>query len=268
MRIHHLNCGTMSAGVVDHCLLIETRDTLVLVDTGFGLDCVRDPGAMVGPMRFAFGAKLVEHETAIRQIQALGYDPADVGHIILTHLDLDHAGGLADFPRALVHVHSPEFLAVTARRTMNEKIRYRARQWAHGPRWMVNEDTGGAEWFGFRAVRELEGLPPEILVVPLTGHTRGHVGVAVDTGYGWLLHAGGAFNFDGEIHPEGGSVPLHMRAYQLATAVDLPQFQENQRRLRDLRRDHGNQITIINSHDKKLFRQMQQHAPIRPPSFG
>src|SRR2546429_4224699 len=61
------------------------------------------------------------------------------------------------------------------------------------PRWMVNEIDGGEPWFGFRAVRDLPGLPPEILVIPLPGHTRGHIGVAVDTGAGWLLHAGDAF---------------------------------------------------------------------------
>ncbi len=52
MAIHHLNCGTLcprggrllgadggwlaEAPVVCHCLLVETSDGLVLVDTGFG----------------------------------------------------------------------------------------------------------------------------------------------------------------------------------------------------------------------------------------
>ena len=54
MRVHHLNCGTLCphgrrllageggllepATVVCHCLLIETDDGLVLVDTGFGVE--------------------------------------------------------------------------------------------------------------------------------------------------------------------------------------------------------------------------------------
>ena len=32
---------------------------------------------------------------------------------------------------------------------------------------------------GFDGVRQLEGLPPEILMVPMPGHTWGHAGVAV-----------------------------------------------------------------------------------------
>jgi glyoxylase-like metal-dependent hydrolase (beta-lactamase superfamily II) len=36
------------------------------------------------------------------QVQRLGFDPRDVRHIVLTHLDFDHAGGLDDFPHATV----------------------------------------------------------------------------------------------------------------------------------------------------------------------
>ncbi|MFF0487895.1 MBL fold metallo-hydrolase [Nocardia sp. NPDC004068] len=262
MRIHHLNCGSMSMGAIAHCLLVETRAGLVLVDTGFGLDCVRNPGKLLGPSRFVVGAKPAEHETAIRQIQALGYDPADVRHIILTHLDFDHAGGLSDFPQAVVHVHGPEFRAATASRATSERIRYRAAEWSHGPRWMVNEFEGGEPWFGFRAVRDLPGLPPEILVVPLPGHTRGHVGVAVDHGNGWLLHAGDAFYLDSEIDPVNPRTPWLWRLLELS-AISAGTYRENQRRLVELNREHGGEITIFCSHDPHAFAQLTGTA-VRP----
>lgn len=242
----------MARGLVDHCLLIETRNGLVLVDTGFGLDTIRDPGKSLGANRFLLGAKLAESETAIRQIQALGYDPRDVRHIILTHLDMDHAGGLADFPEATIHIHGPEFRAATATPTRSEKVRYRAVQWAHGPKWMVNEVDGGEDWFGFRSVRDLPGLPSEILVVPLAGHTRGHAGVAVDTGQGWLLHAGDSFFVESSIHPEQPVTPLFWKLYERGSVLG-DAYRENQRRLRELQRLHGHQVTIINSHDGVVF---------------
>ncbi|WP_067566695.1 MBL fold metallo-hydrolase [Nocardia acidivorans] len=252
MRIHHLNCGTMAFGLVDHCLLVETRTELVLVDTGFGLGCVRDRGKMLGPSRFALGVKLRESETAFRQIQQLGYDPRDVRHILLTHLDLDHSGGLADFPEATVHVHGPEFRAATATPTLSERLRYRAQQWEHGPKWMVNEVDGGEDWFGFTTVRDLPGLPPEILAVPLAGHTRGHTGYAIDSGRGWLLHAGDAFMMAGSIDPETPNVPFWVRMYEQG-AIVRDAHRENQRRLRELLRLHGHQISVVNSHDPALY---------------
>jgi glyoxylase-like metal-dependent hydrolase (beta-lactamase superfamily II) len=36
------------------------------------------------------------------------YDPKDVRHIVLTHLDFDPAGGLGDFPHATVHMLADE----------------------------------------------------------------------------------------------------------------------------------------------------------------
>ena len=38
----------------------------------------------------------------------LGFSPDDVRHIVLTHLDFDHAGGIEDFPNARVHVLARE----------------------------------------------------------------------------------------------------------------------------------------------------------------
>ena len=58
----------------------------------------------------------------------------------------------------------------------------------------------GERWFGFSCVRELVGVPPEILIVPLAGHTLWHCGIAVrGPDRLWLLHAGDAYFFRGEM---------------------------------------------------------------------
>jgi glyoxylase-like metal-dependent hydrolase (beta-lactamase superfamily II) len=69
---------------------------------------------------------------------------------------------------------------------------YRPKQWDEVQHWKYYA-PGGEPWFGFEAVRDLEGLPPEILLIPLAGHTRGHAGIAIKTADGWLLHAGDAY---------------------------------------------------------------------------
>lgn len=100
-----LNCGTMRPyfprvenGVT--CDLFETNEGLVLVDTGMGINDYLHPKPL---MRFFLAAMRSErdiNETALYQIQRLGYKPSDIKHIVMTHLHFDHAGGLPDFPNA------------------------------------------------------------------------------------------------------------------------------------------------------------------------
>ena len=133
MTIRHLNCATMHPlgsfggrtlpeSMVAHCLLVERPDGLLLVDTGFGSGDVADPKRLGQPFRALVRPVLQAAETVHAQLLARGLDPADVTDIALTHLDLDHAGGLADFPQARVHVHEAELAAAQAP-TWREKDR-------------------------------------------------------------------------------------------------------------------------------------------------
>lgn len=118
MRIHHLNCGTLrppGKAMVCHVLLLATDSQLVLVDAGFGTADVRDP-CRLGPVRRVIGTALREEETAIARIRCLGLDPAAVGDVVLTHGDLDHAGGISDFPGARGHLLAEEHVAIHRRR--------------------------------------------------------------------------------------------------------------------------------------------------------
>lgn len=265
MRIHHLNCATMQppsrrlingtgtlferGELICHVLLIETGDGLVLVDSGFGLDDIRQPGRRIGRQMVGLARpRLDERETAIRQVEARGFRADDVRHIVLTHLDLDHAGGLSDFPSASVHVHAREHEAAMAPITRVERNRYRRAQFAHGPRWVLHQESG-ERWHGFDCVRQLDGLPPEILLVPLHGHTRGHAGVAIDTGSGWLLHAGDAYFHRGEVVAPSRRCPPGLDLFQRIIQVDARARLDNQARLRALHRQQAPGIRIFSAHD-------------------
>ena len=202
LRIHHLNCvsscplgGLLVDGVsknlrgrlVCHCLLIEAHDHLILADTGFGLRDVAAPRTRLSGLFLALTSSAFREEmTAVRQIQALGFHADDVRDIVLTHLDFDHAGGLDDFPAARVHLLAAESESAQAQRTWLDRRRYRPQQWSSRDRWVIYEALGG-DWFGFRNVCEMNGVPPELLLVPLAGHTLGHAGIAVEQGDDWLL---------------------------------------------------------------------------------
>lgn len=234
--------------LICHCLLIETGNGLVLVDTGIGLKDISQPRRRMGAL-YKFTRPLLDpEETAVRQVQRLGYSYGDVRHIIVTHLDFDHAGGLADFPNAKVHIFGPEYAAAMAPTSVVERHRYRQRIWDHSPDWITYK-IQGEKWFGFNSVRDLEGLPPEILLIPLTGHTLGHCGVAIHTKEGWLLHAGDAYFYHGEINPEKSHCPLSLKVFQKLTQVDGEARVHNQKRLKQLVAHHSSEVRIFSSHD-------------------
>jgi glyoxylase-like metal-dependent hydrolase (beta-lactamase superfamily II) len=177
-------------------------------------------------------------------------DPADVRDVVVTHLDLDHAGGLGDFPAARVHVHAPE-LKQALDPPLREKARYRSAQWEHGPDW--NEHTvEGDSWFGFESVRLLPDLDVEVAMVPLLGHTAGHTGVAVKEDGRWLLHCGDAYFHRGEMETPP-RCPPGLKLFQWLNQRDGEAREHNQERLRALAREHGDEVRLICSHDPELL---------------
>lgn len=245
--------GMIFARLVCHVLLIESDRGLILVDSGFGLNDVREPRPRLAELFIdTLRPSLLESETALRQIEAMGYRAEDVRHIILTHLDFDHAGGIDDFPEAKVHLLAAEFQAATHVRSLLDIARYRPAQWGDLDRW-VKYSPDGESWFGLECVRELEGLPSDILFIPLPGHSWGHAGVAVYGEGRWLLHAGDAYYFRSEIDWVKPGCPPGLRMYQRMMEVDHRRRILNQKRLRLLNRDFSDEITIFSAHDHVEF---------------
>ncbi|WP_214408606.1 MBL fold metallo-hydrolase [Sphaerisporangium fuscum] len=267
MKVHHLNCGSLRevapvhdedgrlkpAPAVCHCLLVETPASgLVLVETGLGTVDIEHPAESLGADWLAFAQPVLDpEETAIRQVRRLGHSPRDVRHIVLTHLHGDHTGGLPDFPHAKVHLREAELAAALAE---ENRHRFRDAHFRHGPEWVTYAAPGGEPWFGFDAVRELDGLPPEILLVPLGGHTEGHAAVAVDTGDGWLLHAGDAYFYHGELDPRSPHPHPETDVLQAVTEADRPLRLGNLARLQQLARLRSAEVQVISAHDPWEFR--------------
>ncbi|RKH41105.1 MBL fold metallo-hydrolase [Corallococcus sp. AB049A] len=269
MRIHHLNCGTLCpasarfvtgsgglfepARMVCHCLLLETSRGLVLVDTGLGTRDVQDARGRLG-QRFVrrSAPRLDPAETALAQVERLGFKREDVRHIVPTHLDLDHAGGLADFPDAQVHLFADEHAAAMA----GTRQGYKPVQWAHGAKWNPYA-VDGERWFGFESVRVIPGLEEEVLLVPLTGHSAGHCGVAVKGPSGWMLHAGDAYFSHHEVDPVAPRSPWGLALFQRLFSENNAVRLQNQERLRGLVRAHGQEVKVFSAHCAKEFDRMR-----------
>jgi len=252
-----LDCGTMRpraagllfpqmARVPCNCLLLRWEGGLVLVDTGLGTRDVHDPWRL-GPANLLLRACPDPERPALRQLERMGYRPGEVGDIVCTHLDRDHAGGLPDFPGARVHLSAAERDAALRPRGAGERERYRACQLAHGPDW-VAYDTWDEECRGLPCTR-LSGLPECVLLVSLPGHTRGHCGVAVDTGKGWLLHCGDAFYLRDELEQPAALSPA-LRIFRRLAHVDRAAAAVTLSCLKKAASGQGDEaVTLVASHD-------------------
>jgi glyoxylase-like metal-dependent hydrolase (beta-lactamase superfamily II) len=257
-RLHHLNCGTLKpifppVPGICYCALLETPDGLILVDSALGTRDYLQPTLPVRVFTAANRMPCDVEETAVRRVEQLGFQRQDVRHIVMTHLHIDHAGGLPDFPEAQVHVHRLEYEAALHPHGWLAPIEYIPQHWAHGPQWQIHAQPDG-NWFGFDSIRVLNGSGYEVLLVPLPGHTPGHCGVAVRTGERWLFAIGdGATPFyNPEWERRYGPPP--------AWLVQFVAADRHVARLKALWRDHGEQVQFMFSHDVLTFVELQQHG--------
>ncbi|WP_246142761.1 MBL fold metallo-hydrolase [Nocardioides rubriscoriae] len=244
--IHHLNCASFAPRLVGpmvaHVLLVERAEGLLLVDSGFGTADIADPVRLGRAFRSVMRPVLRREETALAQVEALGFSADDVTDIVLTHLDLDHVGGVGDFPGATVHVYDTELAAARRPRGM-EHGRYLPVQWKDAR--FATHHVAGDEWLGFESVTV---LGDDVLMVPLHGHSRGHTLVAVRDSEGWQVHAGDAYFHRGDL-TRPPTTPRVLRVVQKLLAQDDEVRIANQDRLRDLvQADHPG-LRIFSAHD-------------------
>ena len=281
MRIHRLNCitsrlpgGRLVDGAarglfergrcVNHCLVAETGEGLLLVDTGLGMGDVLDPEQRLSTVvRSLLVPELDPEMTATRQIERMGYRPDDVRDIVLTHLDFDAAGGLDDFPRARVHVRAAEVEHARAQKTWGTRSRFRPSQWSTRNRWIIYENLSDSSWMGLRCIRNLTGLPPEVVLVPLPGHTPGHCGVAIRAEERWYLHAGDAY-FDARELDADPQCRLGLQLYEAFTQTHRRARVATQRMLRTLHAEHP-EIVMSCSHDVRDFERLAGRPAHVPP---
>ena len=171
------------AGTV-RTFLVHLDKRLILIDGGWGVETGR-----IG--------KTVEN------LKALGYEPAAITDILLTHLDIDHVSGL---------IHNGQRVYPKATLWLNEK---QHTAWTKGePRFKQSVDKARSVIKAYKDAGKLsfykwgEEVFPKIMALQADGHTPGHTVFRLTSGkehlylVGDLLHAG-----DLQLaHPECNSV--------------------------------------------------------------
>uniref|UniRef100_UPI0025B850B8 MBL fold metallo-hydrolase n=1 Tax=Chryseobacterium sp. TaxID=1871047 RepID=UPI0025B850B8 len=232
MQLYHLNCveidSPMGSKAIGHCLLIKKNNNLILIDTGIGLLDIQNPEKRIGKELIDIvGYSFNENQTALRQIENLGFDPQNVTDCVISHLDNDHIGGLADFPNATVHVGIEEFNNFNSGNPRYLKIPL-----AHNP-IIKTYKKSDFDWFGFEARKVNVSIEAEIYLVPLFGHTLGHCGVALKADKKWLFYVADAYYLKSELtdfnHPvnELARVRADDNDLRIATLDKLRRFVNN-----------------------------------------
>jgi N-acyl homoserine lactone hydrolase len=90
-----------------YAFAIEHRDGVILVDSGSNAGLKRLP-RWHPYFRYAVHFEIERGQEAGPQLRALGIAPRDVKTVVLTHMHIDHDGGLADFDASTVLVSPGE----------------------------------------------------------------------------------------------------------------------------------------------------------------
>lgn len=142
--------------------LIEHPNGLALFDTGMKLDN--------WPAEFRQDGEQRPDQMIDKQLASIGYKPDDIKYVIMSHLHLDHAGGMPFFPNATFIVRKSEL---------------RAAWWPE--RFQVHyifEDFKDTRNFNFIELDDTEVfdvfLDGSVLCIDTKGHSQGHQSLVVN----------------------------------------------------------------------------------------
>jgi N-acyl homoserine lactone hydrolase len=151
----------------------------VLIDTGFHPSVALDPKKNLGrvPLAVFKDVNMEPAQSATAQLRARGIEPAEVKVVVMTHLHMDHASAISEFPDATFVLSTAEWTAAT---TQGARHGYMRRQFDHAFDYRLLDFEGPeAESFAtFGRAFDLFG-DGSVRCVYTPGHTLGHLSVVL-----------------------------------------------------------------------------------------
>ncbi len=186
-RVAPLIDSEWSAWLPTFAYAIEHRDGVVLVDTGASA-AVKDLPRWHPYFRFSVRFDIEPDEEAGPQLRAMGIGPSDVRRVVMTHLHIDHDGGLAAFPASEFLVSPDELRRASG--IAGRMVGYLPQRWPKDfdPKPLILD---GGRHGPFERSKRLTA-DGAIIAVATPGHTPDHLSVIVEDGDQAVFIAGDA----------------------------------------------------------------------------
>jgi N-acyl homoserine lactone hydrolase len=164
----------------------------VLIDTGLHPSVAVKPVESFGRVSArAFRGLTMDPKQALPdQLRERDVDPARVSAVLMTHLHVDHASGISEFPEPTFVVSRSEWTAATKQGSLHGYVK---RQFDHAfdYRLLDFESAEANSFSGFARAFDVFG-DGSVRAVYTPGHTLGHTSYVVRTRRGEVLVAGDA----------------------------------------------------------------------------
>ena len=157
---------------------VEHPEGVIVIDTGQGLHLLRHAESLHPYLRWQVDFEMQPEDEIGPRLRALGIGRNDVKKLILTHLHVDHDGGLAHFPNTEIFAARGEIDAASG---WGGRLNgYLPQRWPNffDPK-PVDFTCGGLGPFEESHTVTKAG---DVIALPLPGHTANHLGVFVETG--------------------------------------------------------------------------------------
>lgn len=161
--------------LVVNMFLIKHPKGLVLVDTGNHPDVAINAAAYWGKSIAKWlNPEMKPEDAADKQIERLGFSVSDVKYVILTHMHIDHAGGMCLFPEATFLIQKDELLAAMwpGYNSYFDRGHYEIKDFIESRRFKVIKLDGDYDIFG----------DDKIKLLKTGGHSAGHQMVLLKLG--------------------------------------------------------------------------------------
>ncbi len=236
------------------CTLVEHDEGLVLFDTGIGTRIEEEfkPLLYRGNWFFSKAVMRTEFEPArdalVNQLPSLGFDPADIRYVVLSHLHWDHAGGMRDLPHAHFIANRREWEEAVARKGLSLVTGAYIKDEFEGAGLdveLISTDPA-RPYISFPASFDVFG-DGSLVLVDAPGHAPGQVGMVVNllSGRRFLL-TGDSFYFPDSLERRAPKSRL-MRGL----VKEGPEAQDTLDRLWRLSQDEPD-IEMVACHDYRI----------------